>query len=92
MNEPKANQPPHAITLYERAKLQISGVSEVISFDEQSVSLQTVCGGMTIEGSGLHITTLNIDRGEVVIDGTVNGIYYFSDHGTKPGFFGRLFG
>lgn len=92
MNEPKANQPAHAFSLNERAQMQISGVSEVISFDEESVALRTSCGGMTIEGSGLHITTLNIDRGEVVIDGTVNGVYYFGDGSEKHGFFGRLFG
>ena len=91
MNEPKANQ-SHALTLSERAKLQISGVNEVISFDEELVALHTVCGSMTVEGKGLHITTLNIDRGEVIIDGNVNGIYYTGDGSEKHGFIARLFG
>ncbi len=92
MNEPKTNQIPHRILLEERARMQISGVSEVICFDEESVSLHTVRGGMTVEGKDLHITTLNIDRGEVVIDGMVSGVFYTGEQATRPGFFGRLFG
>ncbi len=92
MNETKQPQIPHAVTLTERSRMQISGVSEVISFDEASVSLSTVRGGMTIEGRDLHITTLNIDRGEVVLDGTVDGVFYTGDRAERPGFLGRLFG
>lgn len=92
MNQPKPATTPHAISLTERTRMQISGVSEVISFDDASVVLRTVCGSMTVEGEGLHITTLNIDRGEVMIDGNVSGMFYTGDGSEKHGFLGRLFG
>ncbi|MBQ8397110.1 MAG: sporulation protein YabP [Clostridia bacterium] len=91
MNEPKPSL-PHAITLRDRAQLQISGVCEVISFDDASVVLRTTRGAMTVEGENLHVSTLDIDRGEVILDGTVNGIYYTGDGSEKSGFFARLFG
>ena len=91
MNESKQDRIPHAVLLSERSHMQISGVSEVISFDEASVSLSTVRGGMTIEGRDLHITTLNIDRGEVELDGTVDAVFYTGERAERSGFLGRLF-
>ena len=91
MNESKPSL-PHNITLSDRTKLQISGVLEVISFDENSVVLRTTRGAMTVEGDGLHVSTLAIDRGEVVLDGTVNGIFYTGDGSEKTGLLARLFG
>lgn len=91
MNEPKPSL-PHTITLRDRAQLQISGVCEVISFDDTAVVLRTTRGAMTVEGEKLHVSTLDIDRGEVILDGTVNGIYYAGDGSEKSGFLARLFG
>lgn len=82
----------HRVSLLDRALLQISGVSEVISFDEDAVMLRTVCGTMKIEGSGMHVSALNIDHGELILDGRVDGISYEGDGTAKSGFWGRLFG
>lgn len=82
----------HRVSLLDRAQLQISGVREVISFDEDMVLLQTVCGTMKIEGSAMHVSALNVDRGELVLDGRVDGIRYEGDGAAKSGFWGRLFG
>ncbi len=91
MNEPKPSL-PHAITLRDRTQLQISGVLEVISFDETGVALRTSRGTMTVDGENLHVSTLDIDRGEVILDGTVNAISYTGDGSEKTGFLARLFG
>ncbi|MBR7184361.1 MAG: sporulation protein YabP [Clostridia bacterium] len=91
MNQSGTSSLPHAVSLAERTHLQISGVCEVISFDEACIALRTVCGSMTVEGSEMHITTLNIDRGEVIVDGKINGLFYTGDGSEKHGFWGRLF-
>lgn len=73
-----------------REGIRISGVSDVVSFDESGVSLETLCGSMAVEGEGLHVRTLNTSDGIVEIDGKVNGVYYFDNRPTsKRGLFGR---
>ena len=88
----KTTAESHRISLLDRAQLQISGVCEVISFDEDTVLLRTVCGTMKIEGSAMHVSALNVDRGELILDGRVDGISYEGDGSEKSGFWGRLFG
>ena len=68
--------PKHALTLTARNRAEISGVTEVESFDEHGVVLVTDCGEMTIEGESLRVGTLDIARGVVEVTGTVGGIFY----------------
>lgn len=81
----------HDITLKGRGQLRISGVREVISFDEQAVRLHTVCGELMVEGEALHIGVLDIERGVVALDGTVDGLYYSREEPSgKKGLLGKL--
>ena len=74
-----------------RSALDVTGVDEVISFDEEQVHLQSVDGEMMIEGEGIKIETLDTERGVVRINGRINAIYYASDPDKmKKGFFGKL--
>lgn len=82
----------HALSMGARRYISISGVTEVESFDEQTVILSTDCGEMTLEGEGLHIGTLDIARGVVEVDGRVNGIYYSDSAPVRRGLRARLFG
>ena len=77
----------HRLMLDGRERLSISGVEDVISFDDSIVILKTVMGILTVDGAELRITTLNVDTGEVDICGTVSGIVYQGDRAPK----GRLF-
>ena len=80
----------HAFSSRAREGIEIAGVKEVISFDEGGVALETVCGNMAIEGEGLHVTTLSLSEGKVVVDGRINGVYYYeSKPAVKRGLFGR---
>lgn len=82
----------HNILMSERKTVSISGVSDVINFDENSVVLATKCGSMEIEGTELHVVTLNVGNGEIKVEGTINGIFYYNENEkTKTGFFGRMF-
>ena len=80
----------HAFTSKSREGISISGVCDVISFDENGVALETSCGNMALEGEGLHITVLNITDGKVEIEGKINGLYYYEEKpAVKKGLFGR---
>ena len=83
----------HSFISQAREGISIDGVSEVISFDDCGVMLDTICGRMAIEGEGLHVTVLNITEGKVVVEGRVNGVYYIENKITrKRSLFGRLNG
>ncbi len=84
---------PHDMIIKSRARMEISGVENVISFDEESVCLETVMGELMIEGQNLRVSSLDSDRGNLLLDGKINALYYNTDAGeTKKGFFGRLLG
>lgn len=82
---------PHNLTLESRGLLSVTGVSDVGSFDSQSVMLFTDYGGLCVKGSSLHISKLSLDTGEVVIDGQISAMIYSESAGKKSGVFERLF-
>lgn len=83
---------PHAITLENRQRASLSGVSDVLSFNEQEVVLVTDGGDITLIGEGLHIARLNLDDGQLVVEGEIMGIEYGdAPHQRKAGFLARIF-
>ena len=83
----------HEIHVIKRGFMSVSGVDEVLSFDENSVLLSTTGGTMSVEGRELKVNVLDVKEGNVSVDGHIDSIYY-SD--TEPddrshGFLGRLF-
>ena len=83
----------HELVMKDRKSLRLTGVSEVLSFDDLSVTLKTVCGELTVDGEGLRISSLDTVNGILIIDGNVSSLSYFDKkrEGTK-GVFGRIFG
>lgn len=80
----------HSFFSENRDGMKIRGVSEVISFDDGGVALETPFGNMAVEGEGLRVTTLNTDDGVVEITGQINGVYYYDAKPmAKRGLFGR---
>ena len=76
--------------LENREKLNITGVKDVLSFDDQMVILETELGMLTIKGENLRINKLSIDTSEVSIDGQVNTLIY-SENNDKIGRKGNSF-
>ena len=64
-----SNTIPQNIILENREKLTLSGVRDVLSFDDQIVIVETELGLLTIKGQNLKITKLSIDTGDVVVEG-----------------------
>lgn len=81
---------PHELRLENRARLNVTGVREVESFDENAVVLHTAKGVLVIRGQSLHLQTLSIDGGQVAVDGTVDALVY-EETQKQGGFFSRLF-
>ena len=81
------------LILENRKKLSISGVLDVLSFDDQIVILETELGMLTVKGEDLRINKLSIDTTEVVIEGTINNLNYSEkqDKKTAGGFIGKIF-
>ena len=71
----QAFQLPHKLTLDERKKLTMTGVTEVISFDENTVVLKTVQGILEVQGQQLQLKNLSLDGGQVAVDGHISGLF-----------------
>ena len=71
---PKAKK--HTLMLDNRAKLVMTGVEDVNGFNEETVSVKTSCGTLIIKGEKLHIDKLNLETGDVSIDGKINAMKY----------------
>ncbi len=83
---------PHKLTLDDRQKLTLSGVTEVVRFDEETVVLKTVKGVLVVQGQKLHLQTLSLDGGQVAVDGDISALRYEAPAQEGGGFFRRLFG
>ncbi|KXL53928.1 spore protein YabP [Anaerotignum neopropionicum] len=82
----------HTVSMEERERIRMGGVLEVVSFDEEGVMLETECGLMMIKGTALHMGKLDLDAGEIMIEGLFDSITY-SDGALseKHSFLGKLF-
>lgn len=83
-------QLPHKLTLNERNSLTMTGVTEVVSFDETMVVLHTGLGTLSVQGSDLQLKNLSLDGGQVAVDGKVSALIY-EEPRPAAGWFGRLF-
>ena len=83
------SQLPHQLSLTERSRLTMTGVTEVVSFEEHSVVLHTALGTLIVQGSDLKLKTLSLEGGQVAVDGSISALVY-----EEPRFSGwrRFFG
>lgn len=82
---------PHKVTLSDRKKLTVTGVSEVVSFDETAVHMETVQGSLMVHGNGLRLKNLNPEGSQLELTGTVEALVYEQPR-RKGGLFGRVLG
>ena len=86
------NQPqlPHKLTLNQREDLTMTGVTEVVSFDDTAVILHTHLGTLTVLGEDLVLKTLSTEGGQVAVRGHVSALQY--EEPRPSGFWRRLLG
>ena len=81
------------IIIENREKITISGVLDVLSFDDQIVIVETELGLLTIKGENLRINKLSLDTADVIIDGEIYNLGY-SEKDTNQksgGLFNKIF-
>ena len=84
----------HVLNISRRENLTATGVLDVISFDEETIIAETELGMLIIKGVNLHVNRLNLENGELAIDGNIAAITYEeSGNYTKGGksIIGKLF-
>lgn len=64
------------IVLEDRKRLSLTGVEEVISFDDEKILLNTSLGALTIKGSELKMNKLDVQNGDVIIVGHISSMVY----------------
>lgn len=85
--------PEHDIKMRGRKSLDITGVKQVDSFDNEEFLLETTMGFLAIRGYNLKMKNLNLEQGLVSIEGKFYDLVYLDQQqGDKSkGFFNKLF-
>ncbi len=81
----------HRLTLEDRNRLTVTGVTDVGSFDETAAVLETSRGTLILRGRELHVEQLSLGSGEVKLTGQVDSMVYEENRETQGGFLARLF-
>ena len=84
---------PHKVSLNNRLSAMMTGVKEVISFDGEEVVLDTEQGVLIVKGADLHVTRLTLEKGELEMDGRIDGFMYTEqeDRRGKESLLAKLF-
>ena len=93
--EEKSGIRAHACRLENRSAASLTGVREVVSFDENQVVVDTDMGLLTIKGKELHVSRLTVEKGELEVDGQVDSVAYSSNEAYRKAgqsILTRLFG
>ena len=91
----KNNTAYQNIILENREKLNVTGVLDVFSFDDQMIIVQTELGLLSIKGENLKISKLSLDTSDFVVEGNIISLNYTNSDGNPnskgPNLFGKIF-
>lgn len=73
----------HDVILKSRTKLEMTGINDVTSYDENEIIVISNNSSLSIEGENLKIERFDSDKGELIVNGLVNGIFYFGKENKK---------
>lgn len=83
MEEKQGTARSHKIELLSRKSAGLTGVKDVVSFDAAEVLLETIQGTLIIRGDELHVSRLNLEKGEVDVDGRIDSLTYMDQKDLK---------
>ena len=92
--EEKLHRRPHKLEVTGRGTGSVTGIQDVVSFDENQIILDTDMGLLTVKGESLHVSRLTLEKGEVDIEGTFDSFAYSSNENYRKSgesLFNRLF-
>lgn len=76
--------------LQNRKELSLSGVLDILGFEDTNLLVRTELGDLNIDGNDLRIKELSLENGRLLLQGKIDGIYYISPaEKKKGGLFGR---
>lgn len=84
----------HRVSMTGRRAAILTGVEDVLSFDDHEILLETTEGVLTIKGEELHVNRLSVEKGEIDIEGRIASLSYTEKDGFRQNgesLFGRLF-
>ena len=87
-NEEKKSMGAHNLILEERGSLTVTGVEDI---DDQTVVIYTGLGELTVRGNQLHIERIDLQAGELELQGQVDALTYADQPAVRGGFFARIF-
>lgn len=85
------SQHNHMVHIDNRERIEISGVTKVDTFNEDDVILHTVMGVLNIKGKNMKVNKLNVDTGDMLIEGMVYSMHYLSKDKEKGSILKKLF-
>ncbi|MUV38031.1 Spore protein YabP [Lentibacillus sp. JNUCC-1] len=90
---PPRAEKEHHLKIINRKSIEITGVKEVDSFDNEEFLLETVMGYLIVRGQNLHLKNLDVAEGVVSIKGRIYELSYVDEHSQEKakGFFSKLF-
>lgn len=91
MAEEELRRAKHSLIMTARRELSVSGIEEVSGFNDESVTLVTAIGELTVSGGHLHISKFSQETGELLLDGEIDCLRYSESRKEKGSFFSRLF-
>lgn len=89
--ETKVKKMSHSLILKDRESLSVTGVIDVDSFNEQNVIVYTDIGELTIVGTSLHISKINLVSGDLSLEGHISGLNYSDNNKKETSLFAKLF-
>lgn len=81
----------HRVVMEGRRSLTITGVTDIDSFDEQMVAVFTDVGELVARGSSLHIGKIDVESGELSLDGEIDSLEYTDNVSSRGNLWTRLF-
>ena len=80
---------PYGVILEKREKAVLTGVTDVERFDENEIVLTTHGGRLILTGTGLHVASLQLEEGKLLVDGAIDGAVYAGNAVKRRGGFLR---
>jgi len=85
-----SEQRQHDLILKDRKNLTVTGVTEVVSFEENAVVLRTELGELAVQGQGLQLKALSVEGGQTSVEGSISALLY--EEPRQGGWLRRLMG
>ena len=83
----------HRVIIEDRKRADLTGIKDLLIFDETEVVVDTAAGILSVRGGNLHMSSLNLERGQIGLEGEIREFFY-DESGAAPkgkGGLGRLF-